>query len=328
MFNPKVSIIIPAYNTRDVINRTLHSVEQQTYSNYEMIIVNDGSTDGTKEFLDKYGSSRDNVIIYHQENKGVSAARNIGIELASGEFICFLDSDDTYESTFLEKMLAHIQKTNAKAAFCFYKEIVDTQIFYWEARYSNENQLSTFLEENGYFTFCAMLLHKNILSENNIKFKEKMKLAEDILFTVQVINKTKLSCVPEYLYNYHKRENSATTSKWNKEDWMNELDGWKFVYNYLLENYYKSDKDRALNRLKKIIIKKELTYLMEQLKNFNYKNIKEYVSSNNSIRHLEYLSLLDSRGDRKKFKYATRTNLFFLFWGSLYYRYLRMNLKK
>lgn len=329
MIKPKISIIIPVYNTSKVINRTLRSVEQQTYLNYEMIIVNDGSTDGTKELLDKYVASHDNnIIIHHQENKGVSAARNKGIELASGEFICFLDSDDTYAPTFLEKILSHIQKTDTKAVFCFYNKIDGDQITCYEAKYSDKNQISTFLEPNGYFTFCAMLLHKNILSENDIKFNEKLKLAEDILFTIQVMNKTKLDCVPEYLYNYYQRENSATLNKWNQEDWMNEICGWKTIYNYLLENYYKSDKDRVLNRLKKIIIQKELAYLMEQLKGFKYKVITEYVNSNSSIRDLEYLNLLDSRGDRKKFKCATSNNSFLLFFGTLYYRYLRVNLKR
>ena len=96
---PLISVIIPAYNTIDVIEETLKSVEAQTYQNYQIVLIDDGSTDGTGKFIDNYCKHNKKAIAFHQDNSGVSITRNKGINYATGEFICSLDSVDTYAST-------------------------------------------------------------------------------------------------------------------------------------------------------------------------------------------------------------------------------------
>lgn len=107
--NPIISIIMPIYNGLDYLPRCLASIESQVYHHWELIIVDDGSTDGSSDFLDKYASSQLKTRIIHKANQGVSSARNTGIEKANGEFIIFHDSDDIMSPFYLSSLLKAIQ---------------------------------------------------------------------------------------------------------------------------------------------------------------------------------------------------------------------------
>jgi len=106
MTNPFVSIVVPCYNQAQYLDEALQSLLDQTYSNWECIIVNDGSPDTTEEVAQKWEAKDIRFVYVYQENGGVSSARNLGIEQAKGEFILTLDADDKYETTFVEKALA------------------------------------------------------------------------------------------------------------------------------------------------------------------------------------------------------------------------------
>lgn len=115
---PLVSVIIPVYNVAPYLREALDSVVQQTYSNLEILIVDDGSTDGSGEICEEYRSD-DRVQVIHQENRGLSAARNTGLDRAAGEYIAFLDSDDAWRPDFIEKMLEAVE--NADIVVCRYE---------------------------------------------------------------------------------------------------------------------------------------------------------------------------------------------------------------
>lgn len=104
---PKISIVIPTYNRGNMIEHTIYSILNQTYKDYEIIIVDDGSTDDTKQRLEKFGNQ---IRYFYQNNKGVSAARNRGIKKANGQYIVFCDSDDLFLPTKLEKQISYIEK--------------------------------------------------------------------------------------------------------------------------------------------------------------------------------------------------------------------------
>ncbi|NDL01284.1 glycosyltransferase family 2 protein [Photorhabdus bodei] len=91
-----VSIIIPAFNVEDIIENSINSVLNQTYKNTEIIIVNDGSTDGTMDVLNRLSEQYFNIEVFSQENRGISAARNVGLSKAKGDYVTFLDSDDSF----------------------------------------------------------------------------------------------------------------------------------------------------------------------------------------------------------------------------------------
>ncbi len=120
---PRVSIIMPAYNASVFLERAVGSVVSQTFSDWELIIIDDGSTDGTAKLADDLAASDSRIQVIHQENSGVSNARNKGIGRASGEYIAFLDADDAYGPEFLEALLGVLNENDADCAACSHLRI-------------------------------------------------------------------------------------------------------------------------------------------------------------------------------------------------------------
>ena len=112
-----VSIIVPVYNCKPYLEDCIQSVLAQDYGNLELLLIDDGSTDGSGQICDQY-AYYDKLRVIHQKNQGVSATRNTGIRLASGDLILFLDSDDTIEPSMVSTMVADIEKEQADCAFC------------------------------------------------------------------------------------------------------------------------------------------------------------------------------------------------------------------
>lgn len=118
--NPLVSIIVPIYNTFPYVLEALNSVVNQTYKNIEIILVDDGSTDGSEEVCDLFARTDDRIRVVHQSNKGLSNARNVGLELMNGDFVSFLDSDDAYRRDYVEIMLAAMIREKTDIVVCHY----------------------------------------------------------------------------------------------------------------------------------------------------------------------------------------------------------------
>ena len=118
-----ISVIVPVYNVMPYLREAIDSVRNQSYRNLEIIIVDDGSTDGSEEICSHYAKIDKRIRLIKQPNKGLSAARNVGLDLATGEYVTFLDPDDAYLKTFIEKMLAALITTKADVAVCRYKVI-------------------------------------------------------------------------------------------------------------------------------------------------------------------------------------------------------------
>lgn len=115
-----VSIIVPVYNVKPFLTESLDSVVHQTYTNLEIIVVDDGSTDGSETICDEYARIDKRVRVIHQDNHGLSTARNVGINLASGDTIVFLDSDDAFRPDFVKIMLSEMIREEADLVICRY----------------------------------------------------------------------------------------------------------------------------------------------------------------------------------------------------------------
>lgn len=120
-----VSIIVPIYNVEQYISKCIESILAQTYRDFELILVDDGSTDMCGKICDEYAKQDSRVHVIHQENKGVSAARNAGISLAKGEYIMFVDSDDFITENMLEKMHDCIAESGSDIAICGINNFLD-----------------------------------------------------------------------------------------------------------------------------------------------------------------------------------------------------------
>jgi glycosyltransferase involved in cell wall biosynthesis len=326
--NPLISVVIPAYNTKDVIERTLKSVEAQTYQNYQMIIIDDGSTDGTSQLLDEYERYNDKCIVHHQTNCGVSVARNKGIECATGEFICFLDSDDTYSPTFFEKMLSRQQQTHANIVYCGFYRVRKNNILKEQFNFNEGNIVKSFLEKC--FHISGILFKRSFLIDNNITFDPDLKVCEDIFFTIKAITKSDVFTVKEHLFNYLYRDKSVTNAIEIIDLYLKDINTWSRIQFYLNQNYHCEDKNIIKQLVQTNLIKLKNKLLIEYLKNFNYKQIQNYFNKDlqfsNEIKtfNKQYLS----KSEQKKLNIIKSNNFMIWFWGSLYYRYIRRGSKK
>lgn len=118
-----ISVIIPVYNVKEYLERSVESVLEQTYQNLEIILVDDGSTDGSADMCDAYAQRDGRVIVIHKENQGAASARNAGLDIAKGKYIGFVDSDDWVDAIMFEELYALLKETNADISFCVNKRV-------------------------------------------------------------------------------------------------------------------------------------------------------------------------------------------------------------
>lgn len=126
--SPLVSVIIPVYNVNSYLPAALDSVLAQTYQCIEVLIIDDGSTDGSSEICNDYGLKDGRIKVFHQDNRGLSAARNVGLENAKGSVLAFLDSDDIYQPTFISSMLKEMHQNDVDIVVCKYADFNDENI--------------------------------------------------------------------------------------------------------------------------------------------------------------------------------------------------------
>lgn len=222
IMNKLVSIIIPVYNVEKYLSECLDSVIAQIYDNLEILLIDDGSTDNSGKICDKYAQKDSRIKVIHKENGGVSSARNLGLDIAQGEYIAFIDSDDFVDRAYIEKMYNKLETTEADLVFCKYANYIDEKI---ECVKENlpENLiidkatgqdgrdfiLRPFTLKNYLFFSIWRVLYKSSLIKN-IRFQIDIKVGEDLLFLLQaVIDARKISFFYGELYFYRLNRNSV-----------------------------------------------------------------------------------------------------------------------
>lgn len=213
----KISIVIPAYNIAPYLPRCLDSVLSQTYKNLEIIVVDDGSTDNTAEVMREYANRDSRIVPIYKENTGVSDTRNKGLDIATGDYIGFVDGDDYIEDNMYEVLLNNAVKYNADISHCGYKlKFPDNDYdFYSTGKIIEQDKqqgiidlLEATLIEPGIWN---KLFRRDIV--DNIRMKRELKNNEDLLFNIMAFARAEKSVFEDKpLYNYIMRTNSATTS--------------------------------------------------------------------------------------------------------------------
>lgn len=256
----KLSIIIPCYNSERFISSTLNMLIDQNLSDCEVIVVNDGSVDKTKNIVEEYVKSNSSIKLINQINKGVSCARNVGLKEASGKFIYFLDSDDTLVPGTLDFFRQILSENESCNIFCFgYQTNYNGKIIkQYVSKKLNNKILSGSLLTKNFFTkklpinICSSIYERELLLRNNIKFKEGVKIGEDLEFILQVIlNTTKLYYNSRISFIYLIRNDSAMQGykKYQKSNYYIDLfkslldlnksnEDLQMYYNYFLILHY------------------------------------------------------------------------------------------
>lgn len=271
----KVSIIVPVYNGQDFINRCLNSLINQTYSNVEIIVINDGSTDNSLDLLKKYN---DKIILINKENSGVSDSRNLGLEKASGDYIMFCDIDDWYEKVTVEKAVCEIENYDLLK----YRE---TRVFSDGSSIKRKENLASMLYEKeeidivirrlfdlSWATHIYCFIYKTeIIKKNNIRFNSKIRYGEDANFILQYLLKVKnVKVIDEYLYNYYENSNSVTNNYSSIFKNMENLQIFRSETLKILGNKYKKELDQFFLNLILLFLEKPFDILKTK------KEIKDY----------------------------------------------------
>ncbi len=210
---PKISVIIPVYNVEQYINKCIKSILDQTFSDFEILLIDDGSDDLSGKICDEYILVDKRIKTFHKKNEGVSSARNLGLKNAIGEWITFIDPDDWIEKDCFKTILAQAEKKDLDCIQFSYKRI-DSKgtVFETNTNQTAVSNLDEYIKTNA-FTICAWgsLFKKKIAIENNIQFIKGLKLAEDQIFMLTIIASCKrLQRIPDMFYCYYLNENSAT----------------------------------------------------------------------------------------------------------------------
>lgn len=207
-----ISIVIPVYNVERYLQECLDSCLMQTYKKIEIVIINDGSTDRSGEIAEKYAASDDRLKYIRQENRGVSFARNVGIDKSLGEYVIFVDSDDFIPENYVEKLFNELLRTDADMVFCeayrWYGDEKKEEFLINTEHLPIENG-TDYLEAN-LTTYMWGKIYKRNLVTNTIL--QKCNLCEDMFFNLQVLPKCrKVSYIREFLYYYRFNDSSITS---------------------------------------------------------------------------------------------------------------------
>jgi len=289
---PAVSVIIPVYNAEKYLHECLNSVIKQTLHNIEIICINDGSTDKSLAILNEYKQKDNRLIVLTQENKGAGAARNLGLNISKGKYLSFLDADDFFNYTMLEKAYNKAIKNNADII------IFDTKIFdnntkkYSEApwRFNKNNFPNIFpfsykdMPKSIFETFSQeawnKIFKRDFLILNGILFQEIKDGADDIFFGWSaMICAEKIDIVDEPLLYYRIGLSSNQESN-NDKSPLNFYFALKYLKNYLLKvGKYDELKDSLNNNFMSIAL-----YILSSLKNSNnfcflYNELKDKIIS-------------------------------------------------
>jgi len=247
----KVSIIIPAYNVAGYIEACLDSIIAQTYTDLEIIAVNDGSTDSTGEILDDYARRDSRIKVIHKENSGVSAARNTGIEAAAGEFFLFYDGDDFVEPYTVSELIDKINEKDVDMLIYGYYRYRDGSVtetclpVFSEGIYENETivtrLLSRFIgvstdginqwlkgDKSGLYVenpaLWRCIVRAGLVRENNLTFDVRLKVGEDTIFISDLLSFAKKCYVTHKCYYYLVYRESSTIANYEKNA-VAKLDG-------------------------------------------------------------------------------------------------------
>ena len=289
----KISIIIPVYNAEKYLNRCLDSILKQTYKNIEIILVDDGSKDSSPQICDEYAKLDNRIIVIHKENSGVSEARNSGLDVSSGDYVAFVDSDDYVEENFIQDML----KPNFDLIVSGYKDIncVVNQskcVKIVNKEYHNNSKefyIDAFINE------CFNSVWNKLYSKKLIKdlrFDKNFQIGEDAIFNLQAILKAEhIIAIDKVNYNYMNYQNMNSICRTEKvekklKSFINQVQLVKKLMNddvdslvcnkfinflfYDLRHYIKTSTDSKLNKLK----------IIKEFKNNN--DVRDFVINSKS----------------------------------------------
>lgn len=219
-FCPKISVIVPVYNVERVLERAINSILQQSYKDFEVLLINDGSTDKSGEICNTYLNKDSRIRVFHQQNQGVSAARNLGLKMSCGEYIIFIDSDDVVDVDFFSLLVPYMNEYDM--IFWGMRNVTDKKNLKTGYRPEDMDSKVVALSEIVYSLIkigllgytCTMCIRRSIICDHNLFFDQTVCVHEDTLFCYDCLMYAKhirsLSIQPYVYYIYSSGLSSKT----------------------------------------------------------------------------------------------------------------------
>jgi glycosyltransferase involved in cell wall biosynthesis len=210
----KVSIIVPVYNVDKFLHKCVDSILAQTLTDFELLLVDDGSKDNSGLICDKYATKDSRVRVFHKENGGVSSARNLGLENAQGDWIIFIDSDDWIEPNMLKDIYEKAILEHADLVYCDLRMIFNnhTEILHIAEYNTNKTKMLNNFIKSTFGTAAGMLAKKNLYESNEIRYPIGVKFCEDFYVAIRLMLYSEKICYIPTTYYYYNRQNEASAS--------------------------------------------------------------------------------------------------------------------
>lgn len=283
-----ISVIIPVYNVEKYLKRCMDSVLKQTYSNIEIIIVDDGSKDTSGSLCDEYGKKDSRITVFHKENGGLSSARNFGLERVSGNYVCFIDSDDFIHENYISFMYDKIIKNDADICYCKSTKFTDDVQIKNEIEnektvvIEKEEAIKQLLLNDGIIkNYIHLALYKKTLFDN-IRFPEGSNF-EDIATTYKILDASKKIIVNNKTLYYYFINNDGITQKMKKQDIVDRFNNMNEREKFINQYYPNLQKvsDKYMFRIYLVILK-------DLIKNYFPEIIKDsfFIEVRNRIMHM------------------------------------------
>lgn len=246
--NPLISIIVPVYNVEKYLSKCLDSIVNQTYKNLEIILVDDGSTDNSGDICDEYANKDNRIKVIHKENGGLSDARNKGMNIAKGEYVGFVDSDDYIAKDMYEYLYAFAVKNDLDVAMCASCDVYEDKIIYPKNFESIILDKKEKIIENIFInpfggaavSVCSKLFKYDVIK--NIRF-DLGKTYEDVYFLLKwIANTNKFGRCDKVKYYYVQRGESITHQKFYNDKILDVVDGYKKNYKIISQKYPEATK--------------------------------------------------------------------------------------
>lgn len=228
-----VSVIIPVYNVVKYLPECINSVLRQSYKNYEIILIDDGSTDGSEAVCDLYGEKYENVHAFHKVNEGLGIARNYGLAQAKGDYVLFLDSDDYVKKDFVEVLCRRMEEKCADYCKSGFFRVDDSSKIVAIRKYDDSvfdkdaikgKLMPRFFgsspknNDSVEMCVCACLFKRSIIEKNRLKFlSEREVLSEDIFFSIDYLKKIKVAYLSDYVGYYYRVNNGSLSHSYRAD---------------------------------------------------------------------------------------------------------------
>lgn len=271
-----VSIIVPVYNAEKHLGECIESIINQSYENLEIILINDGSPDNSIEVLREYEKKDKRIIVVDKENEGVAKTRNRGIDLATGKYLVFSDSDDLYDTAFIEKavnMLENGQAEYLSCAFETFNENGSLKIVDYLSEYDDTIYIKDYLDVMARYQAGAYwganwgkLFISSIIKKNKIYYESDVKFAEDFRFNIEYLKHVNTVCLIHEPVYYYRVDTQNSLSKGNKDLFRYWREYRELAYRYEMIYKQHSAYEKNKDKIGKFVLNAVIDLLRSALK--------------------------------------------------------------